>query len=302
MPNKNANNLSSKKFVATKIILAIFVLHVCWFLFFIFQKFPVQDFVVANLKLKMLLVFGVVFIVAFVYYKWLRKIDTINLFCKKVFKFFLWAYAASIVYFIFIAVINPPITLTQINSLISGNGLNRNYVSYNQMGSNIKLAVIASEDQLFPDHDGFDLKAIKLAMKYNKKHPNKIRGASTISQQTAKNIFLFQGGGFLRKGPEVFFTFTIEQWWSKQTILERYLNIAEMGQGIFGVQAAAKKYFNKDAINLTRGEAAQIAACLPNPQKYTVKPLSAYVANRYDDIMRQMNILEQDEDVAALIK
>ena len=100
----------------------------------------------------------------------------------------------------------------------------------------------------------------------------------------------------------MFFTFTIETGWSKRTILERYLNVAEMGRGIFGVQAAAKKYFNKDAKDLTRGEAAQIAACLPNPKKFTVKPLSNYVANRYDDIMRQMNNLEGDPDVEAIIK
>ena len=211
-------------------------------------------------------------------------------------------YIFSFLYLLYGIVFNPPVTLTQTGSLLQGYGLKRDYISYNAMGSNIKLAVIASEDQLFPDHDGFDLKAIKLAMKYNKKHPNKVRGASTISQQTAKNIFLFQGGGFLRKGPEVFFTFSIEQLWSKSTILERYLNCIEMGPVIFGGQAAAKNYFNKDAKDLTRGEAAQIAACLPNPKKYTVKPLSKYVAGRYDDIMRQMNNLEGDPDVQEIIR
>jgi monofunctional biosynthetic peptidoglycan transglycosylase len=170
------------------------------------------------------------------------------------------------------------------------------------MGSNIKLAVIASEDQLFPDHDGFDLKAIKVAIKYNKRHPNKVRGASTISQQVAKNVFLWQGGGFLRKGIEVFFTFSIEGLWTKRIILERYLNVAEMGPGIFGVQAAAKKYFNKNAKDLTAAEAAQIAACLPNPKRFTVKPLSSYVANRYDNIMRQMNNLRGDADVQEIIR
>jgi monofunctional biosynthetic peptidoglycan transglycosylase len=170
------------------------------------------------------------------------------------------------------------------------------------MGPYIKLAVVASEDQLFSDHDGFDLKSIKLAMKYNKKHPGRVRGASTISQQVAKNIFLWQGGNFIRKGMEVFFTFSVEKAWSKKTILERYLNVAEMGEGIFGVQAAAKNYFNKDAKDLTRTEAAQIAACLPNPKKFTVKPLSKYVAGRYGDIMRQMNFLEPDPDIQALIK
>ncbi|MBL0055184.1 MAG: monofunctional biosynthetic peptidoglycan transglycosylase [Chitinophagaceae bacterium] len=211
-------------------------------------------------------------------------------------------YISSTLYVLLGILFNPLITITQVVSLVKGNGLQRDYISYQEMGPNIKLAVIASEDQLFPDHDGFDLKAIKLAMKYNKRHPNKIRGASTISQQVAKNVFLFQGGGFFRKGLEVFFTFTIEGVWTKRTILERYLNIAETGRGVFGVQAAARKYFNKDAKDLTRGEAAQIAACLPNPKKYTVKPLSAYVAGRYDDIMRQMNNLEGDPDVQEIIR
>jgi monofunctional biosynthetic peptidoglycan transglycosylase len=166
----------------------------------------------------------------------------------------------------------------------------------------MKLAVIASEDQQFPDHDGFDLKAIKVAMKYNKRNPTKQRGASTISQQTAKNIFLFQGGGFFRKGIEVFFTFSIEQVWTKRTILERYLNIAETGRGIFGVQAAAKKYFNKDAKDLTRLEAAQIAACLPSPKRLSVKPLSSYVAGRANTILRQMNNLAGDPDVQEIIR
>jgi monofunctional glycosyltransferase len=205
-----------------------------------------------------------------------------------------------IVYMVLVRWVNPPITITQLVSVAQGNGLKRDYIGYNEMGPNIKLAVIASEDQLFPDHDGFDLKAIKLAMKYNKKHPNK-RGASTISQQVAKNVFLWQHGGYFRKGLEVYFTFMIEKLWSKERILENYLNVAEMGRGIFGVQAAAKAYFNKDAKNLTRSEAAMIAACLPNPKEYTVKPLSKYVANRYDNILQQMNNLEGDPDIKELL-
>lgn len=161
---------------------------------------------------------------------------------------------------------------------------------------------MAGEDQLFPDHDGFDVKAIKKAMKYNEKHPTKTRGASTLSQQTAKNVFLWQHGGYFRKGLEVYFTFMIEHVWNKKRILEVYLNVAEMGEGVYGVQAAAKKYFNKDAKNLTRAEAAQIAACLPNPSKYTVKPLSKYVANRSVRLLQQMNNLEGDEDIQELIR
>ncbi|MFZ4057980.1 MAG: monofunctional biosynthetic peptidoglycan transglycosylase [Ferruginibacter sp.] len=217
-------------------------------------------------------------------------------------RIFIWLFVLQFVYILFCKWIDPPVTLTQVGSLLGGYGLKRDYVSLNEMSPNIKLAVISSEDQLFPDHDGFDIKAIKKAMKFNDKHPNRRRGASTISQQVAKNVFLWQGGGYFRKGMEVYFTFMIEKVWSKKRILETYLNVAEMGKGIFGVQAAAKAYFNKDAKNLSRSEAAMIAACLPNPKIYAVKPPSRYVLNRYDDIMRQMNNLEGDPDIEALIR
>lgn len=217
-------------------------------------------------------------------------------------KVFLWAFILQFIYLILIKWIDPPITITQLVSFVSGNGLKRDYISYNEMGPNIKLAVIAAEDQLFPDHDGFDVKAIKKAMKYNETHKNRARGASTISQQTAKNVFLWQHGGYFRKGLEVYFTFMIELLWSKERILENYLNVAEMGKGIFGVQAAAKAYFNKDAKNLTRQEAAMIAACLPNPKVYSVKPMSRYVSNRYDDILKQMNNLDGDPDIDEIVK
>lgn len=217
-------------------------------------------------------------------------------------KVLLWLFIGQFVYIIFCKWINPPITITQMVNALQGSGFKRDYISYKDMGANIKLAVMAGEDQLFPDHNGFDIKAIKLAVKYNKRHPAKIRGASTISQQTAKNVFLWQGGGFFRKGLEVYFTFMIEKLWSKKRILQTYLNVAEMGTGIFGVQAAAKNYFNKDAKDLTRQEAAMIAACLPNPKRFTIKPLSRYVAARSANILQQMNNLEEDEDIQELIK
>jgi monofunctional biosynthetic peptidoglycan transglycosylase len=211
-------------------------------------------------------------------------------------------FIGQFVYILFCKWINPPLTLTQAVNFVKGYGLNRDYISYDEMGPNIKLAVMAGEDQLFPDHNGFDIKAIKKAQKYNEKHPNRVRGASTISQQTAKNVFLWQGGGYFRKGLEVYFTFMIEKIWSKKRILQTYLNVAEMGPGIFGVQAAARKYFKKDAKDLTRNEAAQIAACLPNPKKYTVKPQSRYVAVRSNNILRQMNNIGRDEDMVEIIK
>ncbi len=288
--------------ILKKIFFWIFIIHIGWFLFFIWKKFSVTDFIVADLRTKMLLVCGVLIVLGFVYYQWLRHIASIKKFAVILKEIFFIGYISSFLYLLFVMVFNPPLTLTQMGSVVQGNGLSRDYVSLSNMSPYIKLAVISSEDQYFPDHDGFDLKSIKLAMKYNQKHPNRRRGASTISQQVAKNVFLWQGGGFFRKGIEVFFTFTIEKLWTKKTILERYLNIAEMGKGVFGIQAASKKYFNKDAKDLTRAEAAQIAACLPNPKKFTVMPLSRFVANRYDDIMLQMSYLESDPDVQELIR
>ncbi len=285
-----------------KIFFVVFIIHTCWFLFFVFTNFS-DAVAVKDVKWQFLIVLIIVALFTIIYFLRLRKIQIVKNTAWYLWNIFFTGYILFFFYFLLGYIFNPPITLTQTGSLLQGYGLKRDYVNYDKMGSNIKLAVLASEDQLFPDHDGFDLKAIKLAMKYNKRHPGKPqRGGSTISQQTAKNIFLFQGGGFIRKAPEVFFTFTIETGWTKRLILERYLNIAEMGPGIFGIQAAAKIYFNKDAKDLTRAEAAQIAACLPNPKKYSVKPLSGYVAGRAGAIMRQMNNLESDPDVQEIIK
>lgn len=284
-----------------RIFLAVFIIHVCWFLFFIFANFSAAI-EINEFKQMLMIVIAVIIVLSLVYFFWLRKIEFVKKGAVLLWKIIFTGYLIFFFYFLIGYIFNPPVTLTQAVSMLQGNGLSRDYISYDEMGVNIKLAVIASEDQLFPDHDGFDIKAIKLAMKYNKRHPNKVRGASTISQQTAKNVFLWQGKSKLRKGLEMFFTFTIETGWTKRIILERYLNIAEMGRGIFGVQAAAKKYFNKNARDLTTAEAAQIAACLPNPKVYTVKPLSRYVAGRYDDIIRQMNNLAGDADVQEIIR
>ncbi len=221
---------------------------------------------------------------------------------QKLKKIFIWLFVLQLVYILYCWVLNPPITITQLASAIKGDGLHRDYVSLNEISPYAKLAVMASEDQAFPDHNGFDWKSIEKAMKYNKKKPGRIRGASTLSQQVAKNVFLWQGRSWFRKGLEVYFTFMIETLYSKRRIMELYLNVAEMGPGIFGIEAASKKYFGKSAKSLTRAEAAQIAACLPNPKVYTVKPLSRMVAARYPWILRQMNNLEGDPDIQAIIK
>ena len=195
----------------------------------------------------------------------------------------------------------PLITITQVVGIFKGNGFSREHVSMNEISREAKLAIMASEDQLFPDHNGFDFKSIQKALAYNKRKPGRVRGASTISQQVAKNVFLWQGRSWIRKGLEVYFTFMIELIWGKRRILEVYLNEAEMGKGIYGIEAASKKYFKHSAKKLSRAEAAMIASCLPNPIRFTVKPTSSYVAKKYPWVIRQMNNLQSDADIKKII-
>ena len=183
---------------------------------------------------------------------------------------------------------NPIITITQIEGLVKYQKLDRDYISFDEMGKNVKKAVIASEDQNFYRHNGFDFQAIQKAFADNQKG-KKLKGGSTISQQTAKNIFLWNGRSYLRKGLEAIFTFIIEKVWSKDIILERYLNSIEMGQGVFGVEAASHYYFGKSSADLTKSEAAWIAVCLPNPKKYDPKNPSSYLSRKHSWVMRQMN-------------
>jgi monofunctional biosynthetic peptidoglycan transglycosylase len=220
---------------------------------------------------------------------------------QKVKRLFIILFLSQLIYIIILKWVNPPITVTQIGSLLEGNGLKRDYIDKKDMSPYAALSVIAAEDQLFPDHNGFDIKSIKKAMQNNSKKKKRLKGASTISQQVAKNVFLWQGRSWIRKGLEVYFTFMIELIWGKERILEMYLNVVEMGKGVFGIEAAAQKYFKKPALKLTRGECAMIAASLPNPKKYTVKPVSAYVTKRSPWVKNQMNNLEPDPDIRLLI-
>jgi len=216
-------------------------------------------------------------------------------------RIFIWLFIAQFFYIVLLKWINPPVTITQLVSWVSGHGLKRDYVSRISISPNAGLAVIASEDQLFADHSGFDWKSIKKAMKYNERKPGRIRGGSTISQQVAKNVFLWQGRSWIRKGLEVYFTFMIELIWGKKRILEVYLDVIEMGDGIFGIEMASQVYFNKPAKNLTRQEAAMIAACLPSPKRIKVKPPSSYTISRANKIMQQMSFLEPDPDIQHII-
>lgn len=161
------------------------------------------------------------------------------------------------------------------------------WVSIDKISNNLKVAVIASEDQNFPHHNGFDIEAIEKAME-NNRQGKRVRGASTISQQTAKNVFLWPQRSWVRKGFEVYFTFLIETFWSKERILEVYLNSIEMGKGIYGAEAASRAWFNKSASALTPREAAAIAAILPNPRQYRANPASSFIEGRKSWIVRQM--------------
>lgn len=233
---------------------------------------------------------------------------------KKFWRFFkrafLFLFLASVLYVVLCRWLFPPVTITQLGALAGGYGLERDYIPWNEIPKNVKLAAIASEDQLFAEHGGFDWKAIEKSIDAgNEKRKKKKRAlgsaASTISQQTAKNVFLWQGSGwgrYVRKVPEIFYTSMIEWVWGKKRIMEVYLNVIEMGPGIFGIEAAAQHYFHKPAGKLSKAEAAMIIACLPNPKRFTVVPMSARVKWRYPKIMAQMNNLEGDEDVEALIR
>ena len=173
----------------------------------------------------------------------------------------------------------------------NGSGpIQREWVDLKEISSFLPLAVIAAEDQSFFEHNGFDIEAIKEAIEYNKNH-KKTRGASTISQQTAKNVFLFPSRSYLRKGLEVYFTFLIEFFWSKQRIMEIYLNVMEQGENVYGAEASSKIFFNKNAADLSRSQAALMAAVLPNPVKFKVDAPSNYILGRRNWILGQMNNL-----------
>jgi monofunctional biosynthetic peptidoglycan transglycosylase len=220
-------------------------------------------------------------------------------------KAFLFLFFFQLFYIFLLKWVDPPITITQLQIWAKSFGkdysFKRDYVSRKEISVHARLAVIASEDQLFATHGGFDWKSIKMAMKKNKEG-KRIMGASTISQQVAKNVFLWQGRSWFRKGLEVYFTKMIEWIWGKKRILDVYLNVIEMGEGIIGIEAAAQTYFKKPASKLTRREAAAIAACLPNPVRYKVNPPSAYVTYRTNEILRQMNNVGGMEEIIEVIQ
>jgi monofunctional biosynthetic peptidoglycan transglycosylase len=172
--------------------------------------------------------------------------------------------------------------------------MKHHWVPLNKISPSLPMAVMASEDAKFLKHHGFDYQAIEHAAERNRKHPEKRKlGASTISQQTAKNVFLWPGRSWVRKGFEVYFTALIELMWPKERIMEVYLNSIEMGDGIYGADAVAEEHFGTDAQNLTKAQCALIAATLPNPRKFSSKNPSAYMRKRQARIMREMKYVDK---------
>ncbi len=191
----------------------------------------------------------------FSFWRWIRRL-------------FLFLFLSSLFYIVACKWMMPPITITQLSAWISGDGLKRDYVEESEISPNLKLAAIAGEDQLFPLHGGFDWKSLQKSLSADGSTRNRVRGgaASTISQQVAKNVFLWQGEGitrYIRKAPEFYFTKMIEWIWGKERILEVYLNVIEMGKGIYGAQAASKTYFHKSAHSLSRRESGH-DHCVPS--------------------------------------
>jgi monofunctional glycosyltransferase len=213
-----------------------------------------------------------------------------------------WFVGRAIVYFIAGSVLwvvvykflPPPITFTMIGDSVGGRGLTKDWMSINRIDPAMPRAVIAAEDAKFCAHDGFDREAIQKAIKYNARG-KRIRGGSTISQQTAKNAFLWQGGGFFRKGLEVWFTLLIENIWGKKRIMEVYLNIAETGIGTYGVNAGAHRYFGHDAARMTAVEAARLAAILPLPKKREASAPSGYTRRYGNRIAARSGVVRRDD-------
>jgi len=212
------------------------------------------------------------------------------------FKSFLWFLGLSVFFVVLFKFVPVPFTPLMVFRVVENKLANKEiYFSHDwepieNISVNLQKAVIASEDGTFLIHSGFDFRAMQKAYKSNERG-RRIKGGSTISQQTAKNIFLWQGRSYLRKGLEAYFTVLIELIWGKERIMEVYLNSIEMGDGVYGAQAAAEHWYRKDAANLTPKQAAGIAAILPNPRKYSATSSSSYINNRKAKILSVMNRL-----------
>jgi monofunctional biosynthetic peptidoglycan transglycosylase len=200
----------------------------------------------------------------------------------------------SVIIYKYVPVYVTPLMV--IRTVGSSESIHHKWISLEDMPKDIVKAVIASEDAHFLSHNGFDFKAIKQAIEHNKKNNKTKRGASTISQQTAKNVFLWPSRSWLRKGLEAYFTVLIELFWDKQRIIEVYLNSIEMGDGIFGIAAVADEHFDKEPEKLTKRQCALIAATLPNPIKFNSAAPSPYMRKRQRVILREMKSVKIEDE------
>ncbi|WP_447635308.1 monofunctional biosynthetic peptidoglycan transglycosylase [Flavobacterium microcysteis] len=222
---------------------------------------------------------------------------------RKIFSFLwkcaLWFFGISVFFVILFKFVPVPFTplmgVRALEQKQAGKEMtcSHDWVPLEDISVNLQKAVIASEDGTFLSHSGFDFKALQKAYKNNSKG-KKLKGGSTISQQTAKNVFLWQGRSYLRKGLEAYFTILIEVFWGKERIMEVYLNSIEMGDGVYGVQAASQYWYRKDASQVSKREAAGIAAILPNPRKFKATNSSSYIERRKGRIMKHMNYVKLD--------
>lgn len=222
-------------------------------------------------------------------------------FFRFIFKWLLYFVIGSVALTAIYAVVAVPTTLTM---LFDSNGATRDWTRLSNISPNLVRAVIAAEDGKFCSHDGFDREAIEKALQRNKSG-GRMRGGSTISQQTAKNVFLWQGSGwtrYLRKVPEVYFTFLIETIWGKRRIMEVYLNVAETGIGTYGAEAGAQRYYNKSAKDLTRQEAARIAAVLPLPKKRAVNGAGGFTRRYGNSIASRIRVVKRDRLDSCIYK
>ncbi|HEX7761858.1 MAG TPA: monofunctional biosynthetic peptidoglycan transglycosylase [Caulobacteraceae bacterium] len=196
----------------------------------------------------------------------------------------------------------PPLTILMIERLAQGQGLDHRWVPISRISPAMTRAVVASEDARFCQHHGFDFHAIQKAVAHNEARPGKIRGGSTVSQQTAKNVFLWPDRSWVRKGLEAYFTVLIELVWGKQRIMEVYLNTVEMGPGVYGVEAASQHYFHHGAQSLSPAEASRLAAILPNPLKWNAGDPGPYVRRRTGRIDARSGAVGRDGLAACVLE
>lgn len=225
--------------------------------------------------------------------------DKASALLARIFRWTLTAFVVANIYAISLSIFPAPGSILMVQRSLSGEGVRRDWARLEDISPHLVYAVIAAEDSKFCSHDGIDIEAIRQALA-ERAQGQGLRGASTITQQTAKNAFLWNGGGLFRKGIEAWFATLIDFTWGKRRVMEQYLNLAEWGDGLFGAEAAAQARFGKAAKDLTAREAALLAAVLPSPNKWRVDPAGPYVRRRAGTLQARMNVVE-GEGLAACV-